>query len=79
MRRRIVEVTWLDPTIDAGWHEDDPDKPLRELKTYGILVRKGKQITIAGSYDPEHKRWADVTRFPKGCVISIRVIETVNM
>ena len=73
---KLVEVTWVDPTIDAGWQEDDHEAPLTELKSYGILVSNTeKQVCIAGTYDPEEQKYADRTRFPKGCVIEIRDIE----
>lgn len=75
---KLVEVVWSDPTIDAGWQDDDHEAPLTELFSYGILVSNTeKQVCIAGSYDPVEKKYADRTRFPKGCVKNIRDIETV--
>lgn len=75
---KIVEVNWNDPTVDAGWQDDDHDLPLTVLRSYGILVSDTeKQVCIAGSYDPEEKKYADRSRFPKGCVLSIRVIEKI--
>lgn len=75
---QIVEITWVDPTIDAGWCEDDHEKPLTELKTYGILVsHTAKQVCVAGSYDPAEEKYADRSRFPTGAVIAVRVIQEI--
>ena len=72
---KIVKVTWIDPTIDAGWVENDHESPLNHLVTYGILISKTKkQICVAGTYDPSDKKYADRTRFPTGCVKKIEVI-----
>lgn len=75
---KIVEVSWNDPTVDAGWQEDDHELPLAILKSYGILVSNTeRQVCIAGSYDPEEQKYADRSRFPQGCVINIRTIEEI--
>lgn len=73
---KVVEVTWKDPTIDAGWQDDDDhDAELPDMKSYGILVSNTKrQVCIAGSYDKSQKAYADRSKFPKGCVKSVKVI-----
>lgn len=79
LKKKLVEVTWQDPTIDAGWVDDDHHTPLTKLKSYGILIRNTPHIVIAGSYDSVQKKYADRTKFPKGCVESIRVIEVLSL
>lgn len=72
---KIVEVSWQDPTIDAGWQEDDHETTLSTMKSYGILLSDTKkQVCIAGTYDAEEKKYADRSRFPKGCVTNIKVL-----
>jgi len=81
MRKWIVEISWRDPTTDAGWvDEDNHTKKLPILKSYGILIAITKtQVIIAGSYDPDQKKYGDRSKFPKGCVESIRNIERVKL
>jgi hypothetical protein len=80
MKKKIVEIKWRDPTIDAGWVDEDHEKPLPIMRTYGILISKTKeQVVIGGTYDREQKKYADRTKFPLGCVVEIRVIETVDL
>jgi len=78
LRKKVIEVTWQDIECAAGWHEED-HKPLPILKSVGLLVRKGDPLTIASTYDKENKRWADVNKFPKGCVLGIREIEVIEV
>lgn len=78
MRKRLVEVTWVDIETRPGW-QDECKKDLRPIKTYGLLVRRGKVLTLASGYDPESKKWADLMRFPKGCVLSVRTVEEVSV
>ena len=72
---KIVEVIWKDPTIDSGWQDEDHHNTLPDIKSYGILIyNTKKQVCIAGTYDPDQQKYADRTRFPKGCVSKVRVI-----
>ena len=80
MKKKIVEITWRDPTIEPGWTEDDHAKLLPYIKSYGILISKTtKQVVIGGSYGASDGKYADRTKFPAGCVENIRVIETVDL
>ena len=75
----IVEVLWRDPTIEAGWVEDDHEDELPILRSYGILVSRGpKLIVIAGSYDATERKYGDRTKFPTGCVNNVRTIEVIE-
>ena len=76
MKPKIVEVEWTDPTIEAGWCEDDHEISLPLLHTVGYLVSSGpKLVVVAGSYDASEDKFADRTKFPTGCVSGIRTIE----
>lgn len=76
---RIVEILWRDPTIEAGWVEDDHDTDLSILRSYGILVSQGPKLTVlAGSYDPTEEKYADRTKFPSGCIVEVRTIEVIS-
>ena len=81
-KKKIVAVHWKDPTIEAGWVEDDHDRQLVTFVSYGVLISKDKgQVVLAGTVSPEDKvkRYADRTKFPKGCVVKIEIIGEVNL
>lgn len=79
VKKKLVEVIWVDPETDGGWHEDDHDGPMPRLYTYGLLVRKTKdRLTIASGWDPARGNWSDLMRFPIGTVVKINVIKTVE-
>lgn len=81
IRKRLVEVTWVDPQTRAGWHEDDECVEFTPIKTFGLYVRKDKSkdcLTIAASYEPEDNKWTDKMDFPLGCVKKIREIEVIE-
>lgn len=79
MKKKLVEISWQDPTIDAGWVEDDHDTKLPLMKSYGLLISKTKtQVSIGGTYDAREKKYADRTKFPSGCIVAIRVIEVID-
>lgn len=80
MKKKIVEVTWQDPAIDPGWIEkDDHHEELPDFKTYGILIRRSPHVVLAGAYDPSSKTYCDRSKFPKGCIKSIKVIAVVDL
>lgn len=77
MKIKLVEIVWRDIQTHAGWH--DGGKHIPDLKAYGLLVNKDKDtITLASCYDPDTKKWADPMDYPKGCVKSLRIIETIT-
>ena len=76
---KVVEVLWCDPTIEAGWVEDDHETDLATMRSYGILISKGpKLVVIAGSYDADTKKYADRTKFPTGCVVEVNTIKRID-
>lgn len=80
MKKKLVELVWHDIQSDAGWCDLKKETILRELKSYGLLVRRGKKvITLANCYDPETGKWSDPHDYPKGCIIRMRIIEEVTV
>lgn len=81
MKKKLVEIHWIDAEADSGWTSDDPrtDSP-KILKTYGLLVRKTDQWVIhADTFDSQNNHWAGKGKIPRGMVKKIRVIETVDV
>ena len=80
MKKKIVEVSWRDPTIDSGWVDDDHNKILPIIRTYGILISKNKsQVVLAGTFDAKENKYADRSKIPTGCVSGIRLIEVIDL
>lgn len=77
---KLVELTWRDIVEEAGWIDDEDHEDIHILKTYGLLVYKGKEtVTIANTYDPELKKWGGRNKFPRGCISNIRLITTITV
>jgi hypothetical protein len=85
MKKKLVELTWFDaeaPHPEEGWETHDPkeDENPHILKTYGLLVARGKNYTVyASTYDPETGKWSEKARIPSRMIKSIRVIEIVDV
>lgn len=85
MKKKVVAVYWRDPTIYAGWQHDedhDAETDLPLFVTYGILVGTNNGIvSVAGTVHPEtdRDRYADITKYPKGCIDHIDVIGTLDV
>ena len=83
MKKKLVVIEWLDaeaPHPEEGWESHDPkeDDKTQTLKTYGLLVQKGKNyIVYASTYDPSTKKWSEKARIPRGMIKAIRTIDTV--
>lgn len=84
MKKKLVCISWIDAEAPSpeGWSDHDPeadDKP-QILKTYGLLVSKGKNYVVyASTHDPETGKWSEKAKIPSGMVTSIRTIETVEV
>lgn len=83
MKKKLIEVTWLDAEGEAGWFEDKNqyDKETKEYKSYGLLVRKTKHWIILASTKCPHTKngWSDCQKIPRGMVIAIREVEEVKV
>ena len=81
MKKKLIEISWIDAEGHAGWSHDDPneDTPII-LKTYGLLVRKTKDWIIhADSFDPQSKTWSGKGKIPMGMVKKIKTLMTVDI
>lgn len=78
MKKRLVEITWIDIETRAGW-QDEKQPKLKPIKTYGLLKKRGNPVEIASGFDPSNKKWSDVMLFPRGCILNIRLIEQVDV
>lgn len=81
MKKKLVEISWIDARAhEAGWTHDNPDDKPTVLKTYGLLVRKTKDVVVhASTFDPDTGAWSERAEIPTGMVIKIRTIETVEV
>lgn len=80
MKKKLVEIVWKDIVEEAGWIEDEDHDKLHEIKTYGLLVSKTKDVvTIANTYDSELKKWGGRNKFPRGCILQINIVATVEV
>lgn len=85
MKKRLVEIHWHDIVEEAGWVDDDDHDILHSLKTYGIYIGTFKErktgipiVVIANTYDPELKKWGGRNKIPKGCIMSMTTICTID-
>lgn len=81
MKKRLVEISWIDAEGESGWTKDDPkdDKPTI-LKTYGLLVRRTNQWVIhADTFDPVSKHWSGKGKIPAGMVKKVKILATVDI
>lgn len=70
-----VEIDWRDPEITGGWASAKTLKPkLVSIKSYGILVSIDKGVVIIAGTVAKGGQFADITKFPEGCVVDIREV-----
>lgn len=80
MKKKLVCIHWRDIVEEAGWVDDDDHESIHPLKSYGLLVCKGKDtVTIANTYDPELKKWGGRNKFPRGCISKIETVCVVDI
>lgn len=81
MKKKLIEIHWIDAETEAGWSYDDPEKDNPVIiKTYGLLVRKTKDWVIhADTYLPDTKAWGNKGKIPAGMVVKIKTIATVDV
>ena len=79
VKKKLIEVVWLDPETDGGWRDGDHDEPMDRIYAYGLLVSKTKdRVPLAAGYDPAKDSYSDLMRFPIGCVLKITTILTME-
>ena len=78
----LIEVTWVDADINGGWHTHDPkkDDELEYLRSYGLLVSKGKNyLTISHAFNKGSADWLGKHRIPLKWIKEIKVIKNVPL
>ena len=86
MKNKLVEIHWHDILEEAGWVDDFDHDTLHPLKTYGLYIGTYKErttgmkiVVIANTYDPELKQWGGRNKIPKGCILKMKTICTVEV
>jgi hypothetical protein len=87
VKKKLVEVIWLDADCAAGWQPDDPKEDQKhkgmEMKCYGLLVSGGtkqsKFVTISFGYNQEAGEWLGKQRIPMGMVLKINTIKSITV
>ena len=75
---KVVEVTWLDADGESGWSEyDDDGQKITYLKSYGLLVDKGKNFVVIAECKGSGNNWSSIQRIPNQMVKRVRVIESL--
>jgi len=79
VRKKLVEIVWVDPETDAGWHDGDHDQPMDNIYAYGLLVSQTEdRVTLATGFDPAKGNYSDLMRFPRGCILKMTTILTLE-
>jgi len=79
VRKKLVEIVWVDPETDPGWHSEDHHRPMDSIYAYGLLVSQTEErVTLATGYDPSKQNWSDLMRFPRGCILKMTTILTLE-
>lgn len=86
MKKKLVEVVWHDILAEPGWTDDSDNDVLHPLKTYGLYLgtykerKTGMKIVVIGNtYDTELKTIGDKNKIPKGCILEMNTICTVEI
>ncbi|MCP4897731.1 MAG: hypothetical protein GY906_12230 [bacterium] len=70
----IVVVHWQDITAVDNWNEEE-EPYLAEFRTVGWLCLETDSIVvIASTWDEIEETWREFNSFPRGCIISITVV-----
>lgn len=75
-----VLLTWVDIEDHPGWHQRDLIPYPAHMQAVGFLVDENEfYVALATTFAPgeaEEEDCQGVTVFPRGCVISIKPLET---
>ena len=73
MKMKIVKLIWHDACDDEPWTNIKTLKPLVEVTTVGLLVRKTKEVvSVANSM--YGSQVGGIIHIPRGCVKSIEYL-----
>ncbi len=83
---RKVEVIWKDITGRPGWHEQDDvdvfvmDKDENIVYQVGYLYEEDEeQVCLVNSYFEDKDLLGDVTKIPRGVVVSIKYLDNDSL
>jgi hypothetical protein len=74
-----VLVKWVDPEFVGGWHDKkDVKASMKPIYSIGYLIHQDSDMYVIAStvnVRGKEKTFADVSKFPRGCVLQIKEIE----
>ncbi len=76
VRRKLVEVRWIDSTFHTGWRK--ADRPLPELticRTVGYMVSDGKKTVVVSMNSEKDGDYSETMVIPRSCVRSVRRVK----
>jgi hypothetical protein len=80
--KKVIAVHWRDIHFHGDWREDaELHTDLPVFVTYGVKVKGGDPLVVAGVVAPDspERRYGDVTKIPKGCIVRIDELDTIEV
>jgi len=75
----MVKIVWIDPETDGGWFAADELPELEPVTSVGIYIHENERtLWVASSYHAGTKEFADRMVYPKGVILNVEIIESVN-
>ena len=82
MKKKLVEITWVDADGESGWSHYNPSTKMPVVKTFGLLVnhnwKKMDHLAHADSYCNDSGDWSGLGRIPTNMIKSVRLIKWVE-
>jgi hypothetical protein len=76
MKRKIIEVLWMDACTHTGWQSSDYKASTVWVTTIGVEWENNKEyIAVALNID-EQGQPADIISIPKSCIKKVKVVKT---
>jgi hypothetical protein len=82
VKKKVIAVHWRDIHFHGDWREDaELHTDLPVFITYGVKVKGGDPLVVAGVVAPDspERRYGDVTKIPKGCIVRIDELDTIEV
>jgi hypothetical protein len=82
VKKKVIAVHWRDIHFHGDWREDaELHTDLPVFVTYGVKVKGGDPLVVAGVVAPDspERRYGDVTKIPKGCIVRIDELDTIEV
>jgi hypothetical protein len=80
--KEVVAVHWRDIHFHDDWRDDaELHTDLPVFITYGVKVKGGDPLVVASVVAPDspERRYGDVTKIPKGCIVKVEKLGTVEV